>query len=47
MSDMLEITNDFTGENSADVLLHPADDCLELYVINSGRGVVCKYKITF
>ena len=42
-----EITNDFTGQNSADVLLHPTDDALELYVINSGRAVVAKYNITF
>jgi len=42
-----EITNDFTGEASADVLLHPTDDALELYVINSGRAVVAKYNIVF
>ena len=35
----------FTGANSADVLLHPTDEALELFVINSGKGVVAKYKI--
>ena len=37
----------FTGANSADVLLHPTDEALELFVINSGKGVVAKYKIVF
>ena len=46
-TDDFEITNDFTGEASADVLLHPTDDALELYVINSGRAVVAKYNIVF
>ena len=35
----------FTGANSADVLLHPTDEALELFVINSGKGVVAKYTI--
>lgn len=30
-----------------DVLLHPTDECLELYVVNSGRAVIGKYKIVF
>lgn len=37
----------FTGASSADVLLHPTDEALELFVINSGKGVVAKYKIVF
>ena len=45
--DDVEFTEDFTGANSADVLLHPTDECLELYAVNSGRGVVCKYKVIF
>ena len=38
---------DFTWQSSADVLLHPTDECLELYVVNSGRAVLGKYKIIF
>lgn len=38
---------DFTWQSSADVLLHPTDECLELYVVNSGRAVIGKYKIIF
>ena len=38
---------EFTWQNSADVLLHPTDDCLELYVVNSGRALIGKYKIIF
>ncbi len=41
----IEIPADFLWQNSADVLLHPAEDALELFVINSGRGIVAKYKI--
>ncbi len=43
----IEIISDFTGQNSADVLLHPTDECLELYVVNSGRSIIGKYKIVF
>lgn len=43
----IEITSGFTGQNSADVLLHPTDECLELYVVNSGRSIIGKYKIVF
>ena len=45
--DNIEFVSDFTWQNSADVLLHPTDDCLELYVVNSGRAVIGKYKIIF
>ena len=38
---------EFTYQTSADVLLHPTDECLELYVVNSGRGLIGKYKIVF
>ena len=38
---------EFTYQNSADVLLHPTDECLELYVVHSGRGLIGKYKIVF
>ena len=38
---------DFTWQSSADVLLHPTDECLELYVINSGRAVIAKYMVLF
>lgn len=41
----IEIPADFLSQSSADVLLHPTDDALELFVINSGRGIVGKYKI--
>ena len=41
----IEIPADFLSQNSADVLLHPTDEALELFVINSGRGIVGKYKI--
>lgn len=43
----IEIPADFTSMNSADVLLHPTDEALELFVVNSGRGIVGKYKIAF
>ena len=43
----IELTEAFTGANSADVLLHPTDECLELYVVNSGRAIMGKYKIVF
>ena len=45
--DDIALTEAFTGANSADVLLHPTDECLELYVVNSGRAVIGKYKIVF
>ena len=38
---------DFTSQTSADVLLHPTDECQELYVVHSGRAVIGKYKIIF
>ena len=41
----IEIPADFLSQNSADVLLHPTEDALELFVVNSGRGIVGKYKI--
>lgn len=41
----IEIPADFLSQNSADVLLHPTDEALELFVINSGKGIVGKYKI--
>lgn len=41
----IEIPADFLWQNSADVLLHPTDEALELFVVNSGRGIVGKYKI--
>lgn len=43
----IEIPAEFTWANSADVLLHPTDECLELYVVNSGRAIIGKYKIIF
>lgn len=43
----IEVISAFTGANSADVLLHPTDECLELYVVNSGRSIIGKYKIVF
>lgn len=43
----IEIPADFLSQNSADVLLHPTDEALELFVVNSGRGIVGKYKIAF
>ena len=43
--DDIELSGEFTYASSADVLLHPTDECLELYAVNSGRSVVCKYKI--
>ena len=43
----IEIVSGYTGQNSADVLLHPTDECLELYVVNSGRSLIGKYKIVF
>ena len=43
----IEMTSAFTGANSADVLLHATDDALELYVVNSGRSLIGKYKIVF
>ena len=38
---------EFTWQNSADILLHPTDECLELYVVHSGRGLIGKYRIIF
>ena len=43
--DIASVMGDFTWNNSADVLLHPTDDCLEVFVVNSGRGVLGKYRI--
>lgn len=43
----IDIPAEFTWANSADVLLHPTDECLELYVVNSGRAIIGKYKIIF
>lgn len=43
----IEITSEFTGASSADVLLHPTEECLELFVVNSGRSIIGKYKILF
>lgn len=43
----IEFATAFTGANSADVLLHPTDECLEVYVVNSGRSVIGKYKVIF
>lgn len=47
MTDIAPLISEFTGDNSADVLLHPAEDCLELYVVNSGRAILGKYRIIF
>ena len=44
-TDIASMLSDFTGNASADVLLHPADDCLEVFVVNSGRSVLGKYRI--
>lgn len=46
MQDIAEI-GEFNWTNGADILLHPTDECLELYAVNSGRSVLCKYKIVF
>jgi hypothetical protein len=35
----------WSGSNSADVLLHPASDCLELYVAQSGMKAIAKFSI--
>lgn len=43
----IEFATAFTGANSADVLLHPTDEYLEVYVVNSGRSVIGKYKVIF
>ena len=44
-TDIAGLLSDFTGNAGADVLLHPADDCLEVFVVNSGRSVLGKYRI--
>ncbi len=44
-ADIAGLLSDFTYNNSADVLLHPTDECLEVFVVNSGRSVLGKYKI--
>lgn len=46
-ADVAEVMSEFTGDNSADVLLHPTESWLEVYVVNSGRGVLAKYQIMF
>ena len=40
-----ETSGGFFKSSSADVLLHPTDECLELYVVNSSLKVMGKYKI--
>ena len=35
----------WSGSNSADVLLHPAGDHLELYAIQSGKNTLAKFSI--
>jgi len=37
--------NAWSGSNSADVLLHPAGDYLELYVVQSGKSTLAKFTI--
>ena len=44
-TDIAGLLSDFTGNAGADVLLQPADDCLEVFVVNSGRSVLGKYRI--
>ena len=36
----------YTTFNSADILLHPTDEGLDLYYVNSGRDILAKYKVT-
>ena len=36
---------DFTGANSADVLLHPTEDNLVLYVVHSGKNTLARFDI--
>jgi len=43
----ITVANDFNWTNGADILLHPAEDCLEVYAINSGRSILVKYKIIY
>lgn len=43
--DYLDFNADFLWQSSADVLLHPTSEFLELYVVNSGLGVLAKYNI--
>lgn len=37
----------FTWQSSADILLHATDSGLELYAINSGKGIIAKYLIVY
>lgn len=36
---------DWSGSNSADILLHPTEECLELYAVQSGKKTLAKYNI--
>ena len=39
------LDGDWSGSASADILLHPADDCLELYAVQSGQNTLAKFKV--
>lgn len=41
----IDVSAEFTNANSADVLLHPNDEYLELYVVHSGKDIVGRYNI--
>lgn len=40
------LDGEWSGSNSADILLHPATDCLELYAVQSGKSTLAKFNIT-
>lgn len=37
--------NDYSGQTGSDVLLHPGDEFLELYAINSGRPSIARFNL--
>lgn len=39
------LEGDWSGANSADVLLHVADDALELYAVQSGKNTLAKFSL--
>jgi len=45
-TEYLDFNADFLWQSSADVLLRPTADALELYVVNSGLGVLAKFNVT-
>lgn len=44
-ADWLVAENEWSGSNSADVLLHPAEGCLELYAVQSGKSTLAKFNV--